>query len=86
MNYFMLSTCVKCSGRLFELKEQAPSGSAFKLQFVQCSSCGVPVGVMEYFNAGVKLDKLEKRMSQVESQIGYMQDSLRNIQAQLHRR
>ncbi len=82
----MLSTCSKCSGRLFELKEQAPSGSAFKLQFVQCSACGVPIGVMEYFNSGAKLENLEKGMSQIKSQLGYVQDSLSNIQVQLQRK
>jgi hypothetical protein len=41
---------------------------------------------MEYFNSGAKMAKVEKGISQIESQLSYVQDSLRNIQVQLQRR
>jgi hypothetical protein len=36
----------------------------FKFQSVQCTSCGVPVGIMEYANIGESLTALEKALSQ----------------------
>ena len=41
------STCAKCGNGTFELKEQAPRSSTYELLFVQCTSCGAPVGVIE---------------------------------------
>jgi len=62
------SKCGGCGSGSFELVEQASiKNSNFKLTFVQCSSCGVPVGVMEYYNIGDKLDGLEKRIKAIES-------------------
>ncbi len=46
------SSCVKCSGTRFELKELNVSGSKFRLMAVQCASCGGVVGVQEAYNAG----------------------------------
>jgi predicted nucleic-acid-binding Zn-ribbon protein len=34
------STCIKCSGTSFEVKEQSPKHSNYKIMFIQCSSCG----------------------------------------------
>lgn len=86
MYHHMLSTCVKCGGHLFQLVEQEPSGSAHKLQFVQCSSCGVPVGAMEYYNSGAKLEKLERKIANLESQLGGIQDTTSRIQILLQRK
>src|SRR5438309_6972481 len=33
-----ISTCVKCDGHFFELKQAEPKGSSFKVYFVQCSN------------------------------------------------
>lgn len=81
----MLSTCGKCGGHRFELSEQSPSGSNFKLQFVQCTACGVPVGAMEYFSAGAKLTNLENEMVSVKTQLNDVQYALRDIQGMLQR-
>lgn len=62
------SKCGSCGSGSFELVEQESiKKSNFKLTFVQCSSCGVPVGVMDYYNIGDKLDGLEKRIKAIES-------------------
>lgn len=55
-----MSTCVKCGGHNFEAKEVSPTGAKYKQIFIQCSSCGVPVGVTGYYDAGAKLVNLEK--------------------------
>jgi len=56
------STCAKCGGTTFELVENEPRGAKFKYFFVQCSSCGVVIGVQEYFNAGAILTKIAKAL------------------------
>lgn len=65
------SKCGSCGSSSFELVDQDRiKNSNFKLTFVQCSSCGVPVGVMDYYNIGNKLEGLEKRIKNIESTIG----------------
>ena len=71
------SKCGGCGSGSFELVEQASiKNSNFKLTFVQCSSCGVPVGVMDYYNIGNKLDGLEKRMKAIESTTASIDDNV----------
>ncbi len=57
------SNCVKCSSTSFEVVDSSPHNSNFKLQFVQCASCGSVVGVLEYFNIGALLEKLAKKLN-----------------------
>ena len=57
-----ISTCVKCGGHSFEVKEKSPVGSGYKLIFIQCSSCGGVVGVTEFYNTGALLEKLAKKL------------------------
>ncbi|MDH0032043.1 MULTISPECIES: hypothetical protein [unclassified Acinetobacter] len=65
------SKCGSCGSSTFELVEQDRiRNSNFKLTFVQCSSCGVPIGVMDYYNIGDRLNDLEKRLKNIESTIG----------------
>ncbi len=56
------STCIKCGNHTFEVKEAAPRDSAYKLLFVQCSSCGGVVGVMDFSNIGAMLYKMQKKL------------------------
>lgn len=56
------SSCPKCSRHVFELKENTPNGSEFKLTFVQCSSCGAVVGVIDFYNIPMLLDKIGKKL------------------------
>lgn len=53
-----MSKCGHCGNHSFEVKEVSPSGSRYKMYFVQCASCGVPVGSMEYISNNVLLQKL----------------------------
>jgi len=57
------STWVKCGSTSFEIKENSPKGSQFKLMFVQCSSCGGVVAVMDYYNIGVLIHSLAKKLN-----------------------
>ncbi len=56
------SSCPKCDGTTFEMKEGKVEKSVFRLMFVQCKSCGAVVGVTEYFNTSGMLQKLAKKL------------------------
>ncbi len=56
------STCVKCGNHRFELKEAEPDKAAFKLMFVQCTSCGGVIGVTEYHNIGALVHKMAEKL------------------------
>jgi len=58
-----VSTCPKCDSHTFEIVENTPKNSKFKLQFVQCSKCGAVIGVMDSYNIGSLLHKLAKAMN-----------------------
>lgn len=64
-----MSTCGKCGSHLFRVQKTEPSGSAFILYFVQCSSCGTPVGVLEYNNLGAMVEKLEAKVGDLANEI-----------------
>jgi len=55
-----MSTCIKCGNKTFETSENSPGGSNFKMFFVQCSSCGGVVGVMDFYNIGQLVHDLAK--------------------------
>ncbi len=57
-----LSTCPKCGGHSFEMVENTPSRSSYKIMFIQCASCGAVVGTQEYFNIGSLIYKLAKAL------------------------
>jgi transcription initiation factor IIE alpha subunit len=79
----MISKCGKCSSLSFELVEQAPRGSKYKLLFVQCASCGAPVGVLEYFNSGVQIENTNKKIQSLENKIDNIEYILRQAIARL---
>jgi hypothetical protein len=70
------STCAKCGSHSFQLVENEPSGSNFKLMFIQCSSCGAPIGVQDYYNTGALLQKQQKQIEAIEANINNLQYSL----------
>lgn len=64
-----MSTCVKCGGHLFGIVEKEPSGSNFKMFFVQCTACGGVVGVTDYYNVPVKIDELSAKLDDLARQL-----------------
>lgn len=46
------SKCGACNSTRFELVETLPSGSNYKIWFVQCAHCGVVVSAMDWFPVG----------------------------------
>lgn len=64
------SSCPKCGGHSFELKENAPMGSNFKVNFIQCAAltCGTVLGVMEYHNTAALLQKQNQQIAEAAIQ------------------
>jgi Fe2+ or Zn2+ uptake regulation protein len=44
------------------MKEAEPTGSKYKVMFVQCSSCGAVVGVVDYYNIPGLLEKIAAKL------------------------
>lgn len=82
----MLSTCAKCGGHIFEVVEQSPMKSNFKIMFVQCASCGTSIGTMDYFDVNSHIDKLEGKIVGIESNMSTIQSHLANIELLLRNR
>jgi hypothetical protein len=59
-----VSSCAKCGGESFRVEELSPVGSVYRLDFMQCSGCGAPVGLTEHFNTGLMLEQLDKTMAE----------------------
>lgn len=79
-----MSTCPKCDGHLFELEEVEPADSRYKMFFVQCMSCGTPVGITEYYDTGSlvkeqesKLEAIDKRLRAIEHAVDLIVHALR---------
>jgi hypothetical protein len=59
----MKPVCGKCENTSFEIREFEPRNAAFKYNSIQCTKCGVPIGVVEYFNVGFMVKKLAKALN-----------------------
>lgn len=56
----MNSVCPHCKGIFWELHTEEPQHCNFKVNFIRCSKCKAPVGVMDFFDTHTKLEKIEK--------------------------
>lgn len=77
-----MSKCGHCGGFMWELSQEAPSGSAFKVNFIRCSMCKVPVGVLPFYDIHSKLETMEKQNKTLGETITY---SLRVIDDNIRR-
>ena len=57
-----ISKCTKCDNTNFEVKIVDPAESNFKFNFVQCTSCGGVVGVLDYWNIGELIHQLAEQL------------------------
>jgi hypothetical protein len=44
------------------MKEATPTGSRYKFMFIQCSSCGAVVGVVDYYDIASLLKKIADKL------------------------
>jgi hypothetical protein len=63
-------TCPKCPSTSFETVVFTPHRSNFKLNSVQCASCGAVVGVLDYFNVGNLLTEQNEALRKIAAHLG----------------
>ena len=67
------------------MKEIEPVDSTYKLTAVQCTGCGAPAGVMDFWNIGTLLKKQEKQISDMDTRLQKMEYTLNQIAQALRR-
>lgn len=74
-----------CSGAGFEVAKADIQGTEYKVYSVQCDRCGTTISTMTYYDPGVlgkdnevRLQKIEKQLHQIGSQLSDVQSLLRN--------
>lgn len=80
-----MSKCVKCGNRSFKIQRKEPIGSRFAVYFVQCSMCGIPVGVLEYANSAALIEKLEKKIDKMADEVQQIGHDVTTIKNQIRR-
>ena len=81
-----MSKCASCGSFNFRVQEVAPQGSNFKLNFVQCSICGAPVGVLEYYNLTSMIDGVQKKIANLSSKFEEVNYNLSILQQEIRRK
>jgi len=71
------SRCPQCENTAFEVVENSPSKSRFKLLFVQCGKCGSVIGTMDFFNVGSMIETVESKIEKLERSLSTI-DSINN--------
>lgn len=64
-----MSTCVKCGNHSFEIVQKDLVGSRFKMNLVQCNSCGGVVGVTSYYDPGVTANLVKEQVEKLEGEV-----------------
>jgi hypothetical protein len=77
------STCPHCENKTFELSERTPTHSTLKVNFVQCSKCGAPIGALSFFDAGVLMKKQEKEINTIKDQLSQIEYALNQLNSKL---
>jgi len=73
------TTCVKCNGHRFEIKQFEPVGGRYKQNFVQCTGCGTPAGVLDFFNVGAQTEDLKNGLAALNSRFDDLESQLRKV-------
>jgi hypothetical protein len=74
-----MAGCSNCGNRVFEIEEDSPLGSKFKLLFVQYASCGVPVSVLDYFNIGAMIEDQDAVVADHTQRLHRIEGLFRNL-------
>ena len=60
LNNYSNTKCPKCEATRFELAEDIPSKSNFKLFYLRCSSCKTFLASLDYYSNSLIIEDLEK--------------------------
>jgi hypothetical protein len=61
-NNYSNSKCPKCEKTFFEVVEDTPLNSNWKMFYVRCNSCKTVIGITEYFNLGSLIKKIMNKL------------------------
>jgi len=83
---FNVSNCPKCDGHMFKVVTQEPTDSRYKLNFVQCSTCNVPIGVLNFLNTAAQLEEQKESITKISSRLSSIENTLNQIAYVLNQR
>jgi hypothetical protein len=63
-----ISACGKCGGQQFELANAELPGAGSKFKLVQCSNCGVAIGVID-LDARDQIEGLRRQIASIDSRL-----------------
>ena len=66
--------CPHCNSTSFEMVENSPRTSRYRLHAVQCASCGAPFTFMEYHNIGRMMEKQNEALKKIARAAGVSVD------------
>jgi hypothetical protein len=81
-----IPTCPHCKATHFDVTENEPYGSNYKIFIVHCTGCGAPIGPMEYVVTGVLLANQEKQLATIQQSVSALDTRIRRIEQALTRR
>ena len=70
------SACPSCKSTRFEMCETSVAGARYRHLFIQCSSCGTVVSVMEYIYAAELLQQALNKIDDLSSRLSYIESTL----------
>jgi hypothetical protein len=73
-----VSGCAHCQNESFELQEALIGGAHHRVVFVQCASCGTPVGIVES-HALRRQQEREARLRNLERQVASIGSAVHHI-------
>lgn len=62
--------CPKCENSRFELVEDFPTKSAYKMYYIRCIGCRTFLHAIPYFDTNNKIDLLQADIDKIKSKIG----------------
>lgn len=79
----MLSKCGSCGGTIWELSEEEPRNSKYKMWFVRCFACKVPIEATDYIYVPNQVDELQRRLKSLEDStnryLGTIDENVRRL-------
>ena len=73
-----VTTCARCQNQSFEIQEAKLVSSHQQFLFVQCASCGAPVGAIEALATTRRMEQ-DARMRKLEQQIEAIASGVHHI-------
>lgn len=63
--------CPKCEKSNFELVEDYPTGSNWKMMYIRCSSCKSFLQALYMDNVTIQVENLQEDMKKIKDKLGF---------------